>query len=899
MITRSPEVCLNEKRRADVRAHRRNGIDYVEVSEDQRTLTVYFLRKAPERIVKENVQIEGGRRIREIRVIEIRLAPLDDSPQGDCLQVMVDKPGDFSTYKLRLVNLDDQGQPTDQPLTGFDPRYAQAAFSFKAGLASDVDCQPQSVCLPTDLSDPDINYLAKDYGSFRQLILDRLALTMPDWQEQHVPDVGIALVEVLAYAGDYLSYYQDAVATEAYLNTARQRISVRRHVRLVGYAIHEGCNARTWVFINTNNADVADPPLDPTAINFVASVQHPLARAGAVLAPGDLPGTPGIDYEVFEPAIAAPISLYQAHDQISFYTWGNQLCCLAAGATSATLRDYSDPTAPGRILHLKVGDFLLFEEAPGSNADRNRRHVVRLTKVEPSMDTLYEYPVVEIEWAAQDALPFPLCLSTIGAAPECAYLEDRTVVRGNLILADHGSRISNEALGVVPCASTPPTCEAIGRPADIQVSAAKFRPTLKGAPLTFSQPISRSHPAAGILIQDPHLAMPQIWLSSIPPAPDGTGPLFTFEDLRNPANMLSKLAHASKESPDHLSRHFSVKTLGMLRKFDASTSPPKALTTALLDELYALVRHWTPKQDLLSSQGQDFDYVVEIDNDGFAHLRFGDGDCGREPEAGEAFEATYRVGNGPAGNVGAETITRAVVSRAPGGATLSPRNPVAAQGGLAPQPIDEVKLFAPGAFQNQLARAIIPDDYATLAERNPKVQRAAADLRWTGTRYEVHVAIDPLGTEEVDPKLLEEIEGYLYPYRRVGQELVVAPPQYVPLDIAITVYILPDYFRVHVKSALLDVFSNRVLADGTRGFFHPDNLSFGDSIYLSQLISAAQGVTGVQSVIATRLERLFVGPNHEVENGVLPMGPLEVPRLDNDPGLPENGRFLLNLRGGR
>ena len=96
---------------------------------------------------------------------------------------------------------------------------------------------------------PEINYLAKDYASFRQLILDRLALVMPRWQETHVPDLGIALVELLAYVGDYLSYYQDAVATEAYLGTARQRISVRRHVRLVDYAMHEGCNARAWVTV--------------------------------------------------------------------------------------------------------------------------------------------------------------------------------------------------------------------------------------------------------------------------------------------------------------------------------------------------------------------------------------------------------------------------------------------------------------------------------------------------------------------------------------------------------------------------------------------------------------------------------------------------------------------------
>ena len=64
-----------------------------------------------------------------------------------------------------------------------------------------------------------------------------------------MPDLGVTLVELLAYVGDYLSYYQDAVATEAYLDTARLRISVRRHARLVDYAMHEGCNARAWVCV--------------------------------------------------------------------------------------------------------------------------------------------------------------------------------------------------------------------------------------------------------------------------------------------------------------------------------------------------------------------------------------------------------------------------------------------------------------------------------------------------------------------------------------------------------------------------------------------------------------------------------------------------------------------------
>ena len=61
------------------------------------------------------------------------------------------------------------------------------------------------------------------------------------------------MIEMLAYAADHLSYQQDAVSTEAYLGTARSRISLRRHARLVDYPISEGCNARTLVCVTVAN----------------------------------------------------------------------------------------------------------------------------------------------------------------------------------------------------------------------------------------------------------------------------------------------------------------------------------------------------------------------------------------------------------------------------------------------------------------------------------------------------------------------------------------------------------------------------------------------------------------------------------------------------------------------
>ena len=202
--------------------------------------------------------IKGGQRIRDIQVVAVSMCRQIDPSLDDCMIVKVDKTGDFSPYTLCLVKAANN-RPTGEPYPGFDPRYACLEFSFKVMCPTDLDCKQAPVCPPAVYPEPEINYLSKDYASFRQLIFDRLSLVMPNWQERHVPDVGVALVEMLAYAGDHLSYYQDAVATEAYLETARQRISVRRHARLVDYPMHEGCNARAWVHVLTSQDERSTP----------------------------------------------------------------------------------------------------------------------------------------------------------------------------------------------------------------------------------------------------------------------------------------------------------------------------------------------------------------------------------------------------------------------------------------------------------------------------------------------------------------------------------------------------------------------------------------------------------------------------------------------------------------
>ncbi len=855
----NPLVCRNEQRREAVRKeHDLNGLDYLEIGAGRRTLTVYFLGKAPVSLEPSNIVIEGGRRIGDIKVKEVTVTQTKLAELDDFMEVVNDKEGDFSTYTLRVVDgRDEEGNWKRHPK--FDPHYDRVEFSFKTDCPSDFDCKQEVVCPPEKLAEPDINYLAKDYAGFRRLILDRMALMMPDWRERHVPDLGIMLVELLAYVGDHLSYYQDAVATEAYLDTARQRISVRRHVRLVDYLMHEGCNARTWVCVET---DSSLPPLDPSDIYFITN----LDRIAWVVKEEDLLRETTQGCEVFEPITKAPIRLYKGQHEIRFYTWGDKECCLPKGATKATLigkwieptppaeKPHCDPVegllpelpapsakaAAAQDLHLKSGDVLIFEEVIGpktgnpADADPKHRYAVRLTDIRHGHDPLHpDTLLAEITWAEEDALPFPLCLSAMGPPPKCEVIEDISVARGNLILVDHGITV-HEDLDPVPVKDTIEECDCLGGVAETVVIPDCYEPVLKKAPLTFSQPIEIATPTAETLSQDVRLALPQVTLT-------GTAA----------AGAVSK---------------------------------------------------WTVQRDLLESENKDLHFVAEMDNDGHARLRFGDDELGQRPDAGTKFHAVYRVGNGPAGNVGADTIRHLVTRKTLlSGAIANIHNPLPASGGTSPEPLAEVKLFAPRAFRRRLERAITPTDYVAIVLREfpNKVQRAAAQLRWNGSWYEMLVAVDPLGREEADDALLKEIKGRLYRYRRIGHDLVVKSARRVPLDIELLICVRPGYLRGHVKAALLDLFSNRMLPDGRLGFFHSDNLTFGEGIYLSKLVAAAQAVPGVESVKVNKLERLSEGPDGEIDNGTLPLGPLEIARLDNDPNVPENGRLALDVRGGR
>jgi hypothetical protein len=832
---RSPE------RRALIVAGTLNGIDWLEVIDGrapvgvprQRTLLVHLFRAVPGNFTGANVRIEGGVRVKvtvqwafpaarfSAGTVPAAVVPaaeaatikawLDATYAGELPRILVvrtgsgsqDFEGDTSSYTLTLA-------PAPAADAAFDRKFRAIELSFKVECPKAFDCLPAAPCPPEASTGPRIDYLAKDYPGFRRLMLDRLATVMPAWGDRSAADVGIAVVEAMAYAADHLSYYQDAVATEAYLGTARRRVSVRRHARLLDYRVHEGTNARAFVhFVG----GLPDGTLLPAGLSVVGPIAGApvVVTAGAAAAVTDL-----IWFRTMH-----ELRLRRAHDQIRFYTWGSERWWLPAGATSATLIEEAT-TSP---LQLAAGDVLVLEEVRGRasglavDADATRRHPVRLTAVAPvAIDALTGVRYVEVQWHADDALPFALCVADRGAALDAVAITDVTVARGNIALADHGASLSE------PLAAPPAGADGAPR---------RYQPALTATGITHAVPyehvVAIDDSAAAALVQDPRAALAAVALAG-----DG--------------------------------------------------------------------RPWQVRFDLLASTSDDTSFVVELENDRSARLRFGDGVAGRRPAV--ALTATYRIGNGTDGNVAAEALVHVVDD---GTTDLSGitavRNPLPATGGTAPESMEEVRLYAPQAFRRQ-ERAVTPDDYAAMAERFEGVQKAVATRKWTGSWDTIYITVDRLGGLPVDAGFEADLRGHLERYRLAGQDVEIDGPILVPLEIVMAVCVAPGYFRNDVRAALLDVFASGLRADGSPGFFHPDGFTFGQDVYLSQIVAAAMSVPGVLHVDLgrgdprNRFKRFGVPDRGELEAGRIDLARLEIARLDNSADTPERGRIDFNLEGG-
>ncbi len=936
-------VVAGDARRRKLRERHGNGLDGVEVREGGRRLLVYFFEHVPRGLHPGNIGIDPPRGGRAVRAVELHRAEEIDPEIEDRLMVELDHPGSAGCYLLRVVERRPDGTPGWRPYHDIDPRYAQVRFVF------DVDApRPAILQAPAGAPAPDdpVTYIYRDYAGLRQLMLDRLAVTMPDWTEQHEPDIWMTLVELLAYIGDDLSYYEDAVATEAYLETARNRVSVRRHARLVGYSLHEGCNARAWVCLN-----VTLPVSLPLGDVRFAVAGASVSDGSVVLDASTFPADTLASFQQYTPLSAQPgthglepvVTARPAHNAIGLWSWGERDSFLAAGATSAALIDSAPPDGrddtPQRTLELRAGDVIVLEQTKdpltlgAGPADPALRQAMRLTGVRRLMDRLYRQPLLEVQWAPEDALGFKLAVTAGGH--RCSQAS------GNVVLVAHGVAETGTIEVSAPALTRPGLSYAAPFPDPRAVACHQAR-ALRALYHEWRERVAewRWQATGGTPLSEAQLAglrrqigigeLERLGLTGRRHGPDeaaraefeaeALGELLAradrlLADRRRRLEFLARLAEGSGPLEDvligELTEDWGRELTAALAAGQPGSWGPAAIATTqdpraalpVLQLAEDAGGTWAPALDLIGAGPVDRVFVAEVNDQGIAGLRIND------PPAAATLSASYWSGNGTAGNTEIEAINALVWAPAAGGrARPSPpdgisliRNPLPASSGTDAETIAAAKLAIPGAFTVGQQRALTTQDYATLATAVAGVRRAAAELRFTGSLTVVDVAIQPELGEDPAAELLAQARRSLAAVRKIGQLVRVLPPHYRPLAVALDVTLRPAAIRREVAHHLARLFSNGWLTDGTPALFNPAKLAFGATVYSSPVIAAVHAVPGVASVTLTRFGFLDqpAGTGAAVAGSELRLAALEIARLDNDPTQPEHGYALVSLEGGR
>ncbi len=794
----------NRDRRAHLETANLNGVDFVEIANAARTaLRVHFLNDVTVRSLSAAPTIAGGETIPTVAVLPFSTPGSAWSHDGDhlVLALTVATTGDFSTYTLTLASDD------------IDPFFGAATFSFKAGCPTDVDCAASAPsCPPTAGDAPQIDYLAKDFLSFRQALLDFSTQNYPNWQERSEADFGMMFLEALSAIGDDLSYLQDRVAREASLVTATQRRSVTRHARLVDYEPGRSVSATTFLQFDVRAGASSTFPARTPAIASGADGVRIVFETGL-----------GLNDQTAQPQMDAR---WNRSPAIRAYWFDDVAVCLAAGATNMFVMDHGHSFYSGQAL--------LIETQGEGPLDPPLRQIVHLLETgDPAgpwavetTDKVFNQLVTRIAWQASDGLTQARDLS-------------KTAVIGNIVAATQGQTV-RETFAIGPSASQAPDQPPLA------IERAGASPTGSDD----DRPVVRMYTLA---------STPVAWLASSDDSDPAANPEIQVESADGTWTWSQSLIEARAS-----------------------------------DRVYTL----DPVAYRALPINSDNTIAYEYDGDGGDTIRFGDGVFGDNPAPQSTFTVTYRIGVGAAGNVAADAINELDPSSPSSAFFTAVTNPFASSGGADAETILSVQRNAPQKFRSVLERAVLPQDYVAAAETLSWVKRAGCASRWTGSWLTTFTTPEAKASETVQASQRLQLVNLLNRFRMAGSESYVPDPEYVSIDLEISLCAKPQSYAAQVKQDVVSALAAGGATNST-AFFAVSRFGFGEPLYRANLEAAIQAVPGVGGVtsIAYRLRDQLL--DFSDMGSVVTVGASQILRCDNDPSRPQAGAISITAAGGR
>src|SRR5262245_33481507 len=349
------------------------------------------------------------------------------------LSLRIEPVGDYSTYMLDLVWDGDR----------IDPFFSAIGFKFRPGCFTN-DCAPAQGGRPP-APNPAIDYLAKDYDSFRHTLMVAMAERVPGWVSTSEADLDQVLIDLFAAAADELSDYQDRVMAEAYLATTRKRVSLARHARLVDYHLHEGNQASTWVAVDVVGGQAPFRLDDQELVVWTGDTP---AAADAVFCASRQRRLPVAMRQRLDPLL----------NRLRLHTWRGAQPALAAGSTSADIAPASglasqanadalrDLVRNGLWREMLVAEVVNPLTGAAAGRHRAKRQLLRLLAgsdvdrgaAESIFDPVTSTWIVRVNWRSEDALRYDYSFTTFCPGPPPATVENVSIFYGNLVTVHEG-----------------------------------------------------------------------------------------------------------------------------------------------------------------------------------------------------------------------------------------------------------------------------------------------------------------------------------------------------------------------------------------------------------------------------------------------------------------------------
>lgn len=818
-----------------------NGIKFIEVTQVSNTnaqLRVQFFNQnylgqilsdsvaQPDK-VKIRLPVTGGHRTPAGPATgQVQVTQVSALPDPAALKLVIAPVGDYSTYRLGV-------DVVTYPM--FDPLFSDIPFRFRPGCFS-TNCAPEWQPGVERKPVPVIDYLTKDYDSFRHAMITAMMTRVPNWEVTSEADLDQVLLDLFSAAADELSDYQDRVMNEAYLATARKRVSLARHARLMDYHIHQGNQASTWVAMETVIGMPVPIEFDlPKRLEFWAGAKKEEDAAAVV----------------FVATNDEPLHVHKLFNRLGLYTWSNSIPSLEAGSTTADLR-IIDPNPlednaanatviqnlirAGTIKRLLIQEYLNPATGTVNGRDPHHRQLLRLITGNPNpgdpndkaaramLDPVTGKSFVRINWRVEDKLTSNYCFTV-----ECPQrVEDVSLFHGNLIEVFQGRPTRAPIVFKEPSVTLIPPNEF-----HYESTGWGDNPTRWGTicrlPQTKSPLAYRS--------TDPGGDIAPISTLKVTVTPGGTEPWIEVPNLIH------------SDTSDENGNHFVVET-------DENGE--------------SLIRFGN------GTNGKTLPAHAVVSCD----FQYGAGLAGNIGLDTITSSAPILLTSNPAG-----------------GKLSKCWNPFDVSNGRAQEPAAEIVRRVPEAYRARQLRAVTLQDYVNRAQEVTGVSRAAASYAWTGSWRTVRITIDPVGGTELGDSLRRDVANYLEAVRLIGEDLEIRPPLFVPLDIQVALCADPDYWPQDLRFILEQEFSAGFTPDGRMGFFHPDLWTFGQPLHASQILGRIQQVQGVEHVISIELQRWNeqAPPTEEITK----LRPNEIIEVMSDPGHLELGFISFAVQGGR